>query len=49
MIEERRLVDADASTVPFLDGERTPAGLIRLACALHALAASLVAIHDVLG
>jgi hypothetical protein len=27
MIEELQLADADASTVPFLDGERTPAGL----------------------
>ena len=49
MIEELRLADADANTVPFLDGERMPAGLIRLACALHASATSLAAIRDVLG
>ena len=49
MIEELRLADKDASTVPFLDGERTPAGLIRLACALHASAASLAEIRDMLG
>ena len=49
MIEELRLADEDASTVPFLDGERTPAGLIRLACALHASAASLAEIRDMLG
>ena len=49
MIEEVRSADKDASTVPFLDGERTPAGLIRLACALHASAASLAEIRDMLG
>ena len=27
MIEELRLANEDASTVPLLDGERTPAGL----------------------
>jgi putative transposase len=48
MIEELRLADADASGVPFLDGERTPAGLIQLACALHASAASLAEIRDTL-
>jgi putative transposase len=48
MIEELQLADADANTVPFLDGERTPAGLIRLACALHASAASLAEIRDTL-
>jgi putative transposase len=49
MIEELRLADEDANTVPFLDGERTPAGLIRLACALHASAASFAEIRDMLG
>ena len=49
MIEELRLADTDAGNVPFLDGERTPAGLIRLACALHASAASLAEIRDMLG
>src|SRR5699024_10861997 len=49
MIGELRLADGDANTVPFLDGERTPAGLIRLACALHASAASLAEIRDILG
>ena len=48
MIEELRLADTDAGNVPFLDGERTPAGLIRLACALHATAASLAEIRDLL-
>ena len=48
MIEELRLADEDAGSVPFLDGERTPAGLIRLACALHATAASLAEIRDLL-
>lgn len=28
MMEELQLADGDASTVPFLDGERTPAGLM---------------------
>ena len=49
MIEELRLADEDAKSVPFLDGERTPAGLIRLACALHASAGSLTEIRDMLG
>ena len=49
MIEELRLADEDASTVPFLEGERTPAGLGRLACALHTSAASLAEIRDMLG
>jgi putative transposase len=49
MIEEFGLTDADASTVLFLDGERTPAGSGRLACALPASAASLAEIPDILG
>ncbi len=49
MIEELWLADADASTVPFLDGERTPAGSGWLACALHASATSFAEIRDVLG
>ena len=49
MIEELQLADEDANSVSFLDGERTPAGLIRLACALHASAASLAEIRDMLG
>ena len=49
MIEELQLADEDASTVPFLEGERTAAGLIRLPCALHASAASLAEIRDILG
>ena len=48
MIKELRLANEDAGSVPFLDGERTPAGLIRLACALHATAASLAEIRDLL-
>ena len=47
-IEELRLADEGASTVPFLEGERTPAGLARLACAVHATAASLAEIRDLL-
>ena len=48
MIEELRLADTDAGNVPFLDGERTPTGSARLACALHATAASLAEIRDLL-
>ncbi|WP_255681485.1 IS6 family transposase [Natrinema sp. SYSU A 869] len=42
------MADADASIVPFLDGERTPADLIQLACALHASDASFAEIRDVI-
>ena len=49
MIEELRLADGDASTVPFLNRECTPTGLIWLACALYASAASLAEICDILG
>ena len=48
MIEELRSADTDAGDVPFLDGERTPAGSARLACALHATAASLAEIRNLL-
>ena len=48
MTEELRLADTDAGDVPFLEGEHTPAGLIRLVCSLHATAVSLAEIRDLL-
>ena len=46
MLEEFLFADTDSSQVAFLDEPRTPAGLIQLACALHAVSTLLVAIRD---
>ena len=48
MLEELQLNATNSSDLPFLDEERTrtPAWLIRLACAAHAAAASLAECHD---
>jgi putative transposase len=48
MLKELLFADSDASGVAFLDEPRTPAGLIRLACALHAVSTSLAEIRDLL-
>ena len=48
MLEELLLGDSGAEQVAFLDEPRTPAGLIRLACALHAVSTSLAEICDLL-
>ncbi len=46
MIEELRVENKDTSTVPLLDGTRTPVGLTRLAYALYASAASFAEFHN---
>jgi putative transposase len=48
MLEELLFADSEAEHVAFLDEPRTPAGLIRLACALHAVSTSLAEIRDLL-
>lgn len=48
MLEELLFADSESSHVAFLDEPRTPAGLIRLACALHAVSTSLAEICDLL-
>lgn len=48
MIEELPLDPSESEDVEFLDEERTPAWLVRLACAAHASAASLSECSDLL-
>ena len=48
MLEELLFADTESPHVAFLDEPRTPAGPIRLACALHAVSTSLAEIRDLL-
>ena len=48
MLEEFLSADSESSHVAFLNEPRTPAGPIRLACALHAVSTSLAEIRDLL-
>ena len=48
MLEEFLSADSESSHVAFSNESRTPAGPIRLACALHAVSTSLAEIRDLL-
>jgi putative transposase len=48
MLEDLPLDPTEASDVAFLDEERTPAWLIKLACAAYISAASLAEYSDLL-
>ena len=48
MLEEFLSADSESSHVAFLNVPRTPAGPIRLACALHAVSTSLAEFRDLL-